>query len=349
MRIKRSKRTIDKFEIDFLPVGDADAILLHLYVDDTPYTVVIDAGNVGDGKMVARHIKQYYTDNMPSGKYCVDLAICTHPDKDHKGGFFDLLEDDEIHIEKFCLIDPGQHIDADDVKRYRLDENVHAQARKIFNKPYDDSQNLIDILKAKKVDIIDGLSSADLGFGLSIVAPTEEYYVANLQKMVNDYGLHTYEKIDSVDYDEAIKVDSYEAKSTMDNENNDGSPYNAGSLVVLFEPNQEQKYLFAGDADKASLSRMIQDHPEVQGASLKVPHHGSIHNLTTKIIDDLSPVCSYICAKGNLSHPSRAVVYWLSKYGDVYSTHKVHGYLHHNGGMPDRAGSTVAQKLKGKI
>lgn len=340
---------IDRYEIEFLPVGDADAILLHLYENGKPYTIIIDAGNVSDGELVANHIKKYYSDNMQNDKYYVDLAICSHPDKDHKGGFFHLLEDDDIFIEKFCLIDPGQHIDAGEVKRFSSDESVWNRARKIFNNPNDESQNLIDMLNKKGIEIIDGLSTANLGHGLSIVAPTEEYYKANLQSMADDYGLYSYEKIDTTDYDEAAKVGDNEAKSTMDNENDDLSPFNAGSLVLLFNPKDGKKYLFAGDANRASLTRMIKDHPEVRGAYLKVPHHGSIHNLTTKIIDDLAPTRSYICAKGNLSHPSRAVVYWLSKYGDVYSTHKVNGYLHHRCNMPAREGDSSAKKLKERI
>lgn len=53
---------------------------------------------------------------------------------------------------------------------------------------------------------------------------------------------------------------------------------------------------------------------------LKVPHHGSRRNLNTSIIEDLSPKSSCISAAGNKKHPSGRLVYWLAKYGNVYST-----------------------------
>ena len=81
---------------------------------------------------------------------------------------------------------------------------------------------------------------------------------------------------------------------------------------------------------------------------LKVPHHGSRRNLNTSIIEALSPKKCYISAAGNKKHPSGRLVYWLAKYGNVYSTHICNSYMHcQSGTIPNRNGSVNLMPLKG--
>lgn len=79
----------------------------------------------------------------------------------------------------------------------------------------------------------------------------------------------------------------------------------------------------AGDACAKSLHDVVYNlGDEVKNCILKVPHHGSKHNLTTDVIDLLAPTSATISCKGSKKHPNSGVVYWLSKYCDVYSTAK---------------------------
>ncbi len=93
-----------KFEIDMLAVGNADAIVIHYFDDnDEEFIVLIDAGKTREhGKKIEEHIKKYTI------KKSIDLAITTHPDGDHIGGFFYLLESD-IEISEFWIHDPSSH------------------------------------------------------------------------------------------------------------------------------------------------------------------------------------------------------------------------------------------------
>ena len=69
----------------------------------------------------------------------------------------------------------------------------------------------------------------------------------------------------------------------------------------------------------------------------------------TSIIEDLSPKKCYISAAGNKKHPSGRLVYWLAKYGDVYSTHTCSSYIHCRSSlMPPREGSVSLLPLKKK-
>ncbi len=55
---------ITRYEIDFLDVQDADAILIHFYDEAyNDYVVAIDAGRYSDGPMVSKFIKDHYHKN----------------------------------------------------------------------------------------------------------------------------------------------------------------------------------------------------------------------------------------------------------------------------------------------
>ena len=100
-----------KYEYEMLNVGDADAIIIRHYVDDEPFIILIDAGNAEDSFLIKKHLLKYFDSSY------IDLAICTHPDSDHKDGFFDLLQDEEITIKEFWLTDSACFLDEQDMKR----------------------------------------------------------------------------------------------------------------------------------------------------------------------------------------------------------------------------------------
>jgi beta-lactamase superfamily II metal-dependent hydrolase len=332
-----------KYEYEVLKLGDADAIFIRHYVNNTPYVVLIDAGNIEDWKTIKSHLWQYYN------TYTIDLAVCTHPDNDHMGGFFGLLEDKDIQISEFWLIDPAKYLTQDDIKRYTTKEGAQKAVRKIFDNQSDTSQNLIDMALGKFLrvyTVINGYSHNILP--IKVVAPTADYYREVAKEMIEDCNVHPYEPADTSMYDEAEEQSIDTAKSSIDNCDDDSSPYNKNSIVLLYEPENNTKVLFAGDATCASLVQMIEDHPEIRNIDLlKVPHHGSKHNLSSHIIDTLKPKTSYISAKGSRTHPSIAIVNYLSKYGNVYSTHKCSEFIHRSIGIT-RAGTQSLSPFKAK-
>jgi beta-lactamase superfamily II metal-dependent hydrolase len=341
-----------KYEYEILKVGDADVIFIRHYIqtryEEKPYIILIDAGNVSDWELVKEHLYKYY------GTYNIDLAVCTHPDNDHMGGFFSLLDDEDIAISEFWLIDPAEYLTQDDIKYYRSKESAMNAVRQIFNKPQDSSQNLIDKILYKlncnemtsAISVIKGTQHKILP--LKVVAPTAKYYGEIVKNMVTDYNVNPYEPSDTSKYDEAEALSIETAKSSIDDCEDDTSPYNQSSIVLLYEPEDGKKMLFAGDATRASLIQMIDDYPEIVKIDLlKVPHHGSKHNLSSAIIDVLKPQTSYISAKGSRKHPSNAVVNYLSKYGNVYSTHKCNCFIHRSNGI-SRANTQSVEPLKKK-
>lgn len=319
------------YRIHYLDVKDADAILIQCFDGEQQYLILIDAGNICDSPLIKRKIA-----NLSPSK-TIDLAICTHPDTDHFGGFFDLLSDETITFKKFWLTDPAIYLNESNCKQFQ-------SVRKIFNHPNNPRINLIDLIISKGINgysAIDGFSDSEIP--IKVVAPTADYYTEIAKVMVAEFGVKTYDESDTSGYDENALPAKCDVKSVIDLDD-DPSPYNASSLVILFNPGDGKKFLFAGDATCASLMRMIELHEEELGnvTILKVPHHGSKHNMTTEIIDSLKPTFSIISSKGSLKHPNSGIVYWLSQHGNVYSTHKS-GNIHYPG-SPDESAAIPLRK-----
>lgn len=306
-----------KYEVHYLDVKDADAIIIkYKAFDYCPWKIVlIDAGNVGDGEKIRKCIGKS-DDNY----YHIDYAFCTHPDKDHKGGFFELLEDNRVVINKLCLIDPSLYLNKEDFYFVNKDCDAKQKSRKPFSHPDDTSKNLIELADSKGIlcPVKDGFLCKDVP--VKVLGPSDGYYREKVLDMVSRYAELT-DDSDTTKYDEKASVDEKDAKSVID-EDDDDSATNSTSLILLFFP-ENSKFLFTGDANCASLQSVINKYKqEIKGCKLKVPHHGSKHNLNTKIIDELKPSGAIISASGSRKHPSSGIVYWLSKYCNVYSTHK---------------------------
>jgi len=57
---------------------------------------------------------------------------------------------------------------------------------------------------------------------------------------------------------------------------------------------------------------------------------------------------SIISAQGSNKHPNTGIVHWLSKYGNVYSTHKNDSDLHYRRNIESRKNNKTALPLKEK-
>lgn len=303
------------YKLHFLSVGDADSMVISYQTSilSSRQIVLIDAGNVSD----AGTIKKFLLDNYKTLK--IDLAICTHPDKDHKGGFFELLEDDDIEIVDFWYNDPSMYVCADDLKDKLTEGECIKYCRRVFNHPDDSKKNLIEIAKIKCTGIVRGVRDGDkfTSIPLSIVGPSTSFLREAAKEMVENF-VELKDEPDMERYEEKALPNDDESKSVID-EDDDLSATNKNSLIVLFAPNR--KFLLLGDATCASI-RDAMEHHDLSQCVIKVPHHGSKHNLTTEIIENLNIVQSVISAQGSKKHPNSAIVHWLSKYGNVYSTHK---------------------------
>ncbi|PKL11064.1 MAG: MBL fold metallo-hydrolase [Spirochaetae bacterium HGW-Spirochaetae-8] len=68
-------------QVHFIDVGQADSTLLI----DSGETMLIDAGNNADGRLVVRYLQNLGIDH-------IDILVGTHPHEDHIGGLDDIIE-----------------------------------------------------------------------------------------------------------------------------------------------------------------------------------------------------------------------------------------------------------------
>ena len=307
------------YEYHILAVGDADAMVINYQDDDQQWhTAVVDAGNVGDGLKLKRFIK--HTEGPTGIKKVIDYAFCTHPDRDHKGGFFDLFDDHWVKIENFCILCPDVAGSNDPrIKTVDNPAELVAAAKAVYNHPTDKTRNLLDEITTHSNYYAWNYGEDIPGIPLMIIGPHYDYFTDTAFDMASDFAeLTDEERPDTYAEDDLPSEDT--AKSVMD-ETKEESATNKSSMILLFHP-QGRNFLLAGDACSASINQALIDYPEIKGSTLKVPHHGSKHNLTTELIKDLNPSQSVISCKGSKKHPNPAIVHYLSKYGKVFATSK---------------------------
>lgn len=311
-----------QYEIHFLDVGDADCIAIKYRKGSASraYVALIDAGNVTDAPKIKEFLKNQF------GTLEIDLAVCTHPDSDHKGGFFELLEDGNISIREFWLKDPYAYVTDEEFLRMKRSGSKIVACRRAYDHPSDSSKNLIDLISKKcnvdgtfcvGMNVCPGAKCDDIP--IVVLGPVDEYYQQAAKGIVQEFAELKMDP-DMKKYDELLEVSEDEAKSVID-EVKDESYTNMGSLILYFTPSSDRRILLAGDASQTSLGLTYLSNKYISGCVLKVPHHGSKHNLNSKLIDEIKPAAAIISAAGTRKHPNPAIVRYLSKYCNVFSTH----------------------------
>lgn len=342
---------ITKFEIDMLDVKAADAFLIHAFTKhegvEYEYVVLVDAGNEGDGKKILNHINTYYNQ-----KY-VDLAICTHCDSDHYGGFKELIAEHNkrisgFEIKQFWVHDPYLHVDVDDVKYVRNEQTLRQRLNAAY--AFNDGSSLLDLLDKANITREEPFTGKEYGpLNIFVLGPDEDYY----ESLIPDFRVN-------LDFKDEQQDDSYTGlnrfyfktedeffSKALENANDDPSKVNQSSVIFAFAPGNDV-FLFTGDAGREALQRVVSMDNE--GALknvkwMKIPHHGSKHNLNNAIISHFHPSTSYISTEKYGKFANICTVNALKKVGDVYSTHKDRQSLWHHEGMPDRETYNTATPL----
>lgn len=327
------------YEIEMLNVGNADAIILR-YINDAgnEYVVVIDAGNKSDGKKVVDQINAY-----TNQKY-IDLAICTHPDNDHIGGFFYII--DNMRIDEFWIHDPANHVDISEVRKAITEASLTRKMNKI-TESIDNNVNLLKVINKKGIkhqEPFRGLHHSIIP--LTVLGPSVEFYENLLKNFRAVKGLFTEESI--LEYDDKDDYESLtESLSDVLDEDDDKSSENNSSTIIAFHPNNDKKYLFTADTGPMALQDVVDYYFEWTKNLdwLDVPHHGSKKNLNSSLIKHFSPKVAFVSGKGKRKYPSMAVVNALKKVGSkVFSTAKQNGNILHKNNMSSREGYGSAEQ-----
>lgn len=358
--IESSKRPqIVDYHIEMLSVGAADCFIIY-YRDSNGSNkiILVDSGNYSNAEEILSHIREIYKfDNLT-----INLAIVTHPDEDHYGGFVRMLEKmrdkdkDAIRIAKFWLNNPQKHITTADVKNDIKPGTLKKRVAKLFDAGNGNLLDLIDELnipadeKFARVNFIKGngllkdfsyvVKETDF-LGFTIVGPTKEYFRELAPNLRYD-NLKGY-KYDNAEEKSDFKPTAYCLSKALDDAEDDASTHNQSSMIFVFEPEKDVRFLFCGDAGEAAFSHIPKTHVHcVKDVYwMKVPHHGSKHNLTSGIINFCHPEVAYISTEKQGHYLNQCTINALKQIGcKVYSNHRGHVHILYHGG--DREGYEIA-------
>ncbi len=333
-----------KYEIDMLNVRNADAFLIHFYDEsENEYIILVDGGNYDDGKKIAEFIRRNYD------KQSIDLAICTHCDKDHFGGLLYLLEqqkddgEDNMQIKQIWVDDPANHVPLGQIKWSRIDKpSIDVKARSVFD--IDGKENLLDLIESLPIEWKEPFSNpksdneiADFLGLIKVVGPTQEFYKSLVPDFRNDLKRKKggYDSEDKEPHVE-IEKDGRMLSKTLEEAEDDPSSHNQSSVIFTFvpDPDTSKKFLFTGDACRVSFENLKSQKlwDSLQNVYwLKVPHHGSKHNLDSDIINHLKPQVAYVSTEKYGHYLSKAVVVAMQKVKtDIYTTNSNGSMCHHH-------------------
>lgn len=342
-----------KYEIEMLDVKAADAFLIH-YAEDNGYShiIMVDSGNYEDSDKIIRHIRAYY-DKVAIGGwtgYVIDYAVVTHPDDDHIGGYVHMLEDirdgklNDFRFNSFWVNDPTKHeFEPDDVERVRTQKTLDARLKCVYDYKEDGSKNLLDLIDSVGIRRNEAFAGNYLtNPKIIILSPTKDYYESLLPNFRNRLKFHwAIEALEENVYSEDKDTSDHNTLSkTLDDASDDSSAHNQSSIVFLLETDDGKKYLFTGDAGRDAFNHVPQGLLDtIKGVDwMKVPHHGSKHNLDSTIIKHVNPKVAYISTEKEGQYLSRCTVFALKKNNtEVYSTSQNRSSIRH-GALKSRPG-----------
>jgi beta-lactamase superfamily II metal-dependent hydrolase len=325
-----------------LPVSDSDAFLIEVQQEGPAQVILIDGGRTWeDGDRILRHLSAYY-----DGR--IDHLILSHIDSEHAGGLLHVVENlPREKLGQAWVQDMGKHgvnvERAIQMARRFAQEAQSTPVRSVAAHLADSVetvQELIELLQAKGVPVQEAFADSNDRIGpFEVLGPTQEFFKA----CIGFYGDNR--QLDSmVEQGVAIRrrkgsgLTVTEPDEALEQAVDDPETAKQASLILLLEY-EGDKYLFPGDAGRRAF-RASPKMEKMRGLHLlKVPNHGSKHNLDPELLDFFKPALAYVSASGigSTAHPDLiaaledrgAVIYTSTGSGNVW---------HRRGQVPPRVG-----------
>jgi len=285
LRSRAPKPSGGELQVHVLDVGptEGDSILI---ISPTGKSVLIDAGDVGKGKVVLDALKRYKVDAL-------DYFVATHPHPDHIGGAPEVF----TGIKVANVIDNGVDLSTPGATppttktagKGSAPAKTPPPSSKKHKTPtsfFDDYKDAVKQSNANYETAQPG-KKYDLGGGafLTVLAPIEPLFTKERMKA-------------------------------------GGNETNANSIVLRLDYG-DFSMLFMGDAEAQTEERMLSKDPDLKVKILKVAHHGSKYATSEDFVKRVQPKAAIISdgAWNRYGHPAQSVLDRLKAAGvNVYRT-----------------------------
>lgn len=362
----------DGTEVDVLALGDADCIVVTQWTNSPggvsyPFRILVDAGSGGDAGYVSDFLKSRGYDSFWA-------AVCTHPHKDHARGLVKLVQDRSISFAQGWMHDIRNHLGAETLRRAEARDDGVKEA-------VETTRELAAAFKGRGIMPKEPFSGATISHcaNMRVLGPTLSFYRETIEGFTGsdtlpeasifglsalDFGAESTSLVplsllgrqsplallprvtappqNSLAYflslTGALSDSSVKEKPST-------QPFNNTSVILGISSNGG-RLMLTGDAGSDALGSVSAEWNHL--LYMGVPHHGSDGNLSQKDIERFCPAFATISARGDASHPSRAIVSGLVKIGaKVASTHKSGNLWFCTGRVPHRPDYGPAELLKG--
>ncbi len=333
---------MSRLQIDMLPVGDSDALLMEVQLDGRPEVYLIDGGrNWEDGERILLQLRTYY-----GGK--IDHLILSHVDAHHAAGLLHVVENlPEGAIGQAWVHDMTNHgVNVEAAVRLAAQLTEEAQSASVRTVAEHQAgsvrsvQRLLEVLKERNIPVREAFADGQNRIGaLDVLGPTQDFFaravefygdVRMLRAMVEEGVVFKRRKASSMrprDPDESLEQAGDDPESIRQ-----------ASLILRLDY-EGDGYLFTGDAGREAFAAVGDKAPMADLHLLKVPNHGDKHNLSPDLLDFFKPAIAYISASGISIQPHPDLVAALENRGTVvYTTARSGNVWHRRGDVPPRSG-----------
>lgn len=257
-----------------------------------PRNVIIDTGTTS----TSGEFRKLYGRILSCGEI-VDALFVTHYDDDHIGGILKLtqtvrnLKIGTVYLNAFSNgLVPSAELSA-------------MQNQKLFHALLPSSAGVCSsVVRGQRISLD--------GAVLTVIAPSTESRAKALQEMeraeksITTLAAHS-------DWNK-----TFDELMECDYPNPDTSVSNQSSIVMIFEY-ADKRFLLCGDAPAKSIEEGLQLVQNRAFDLVKLPHHGSIRNLSDTFLKMITSDAFLICADG-ASHPSKQTISKLiRRFGNV--------------------------------
>jgi hypothetical protein len=305
------------FSIDMLPAREGDCLWISYGDPENPCHVIIDGGRKATAKAVRARIE-----SLPADKRHIELVVVTHVDRDHIEGMLEILDSGlwgasvgDLWFNGFHHLKPG--LDAfGAVQGERLTDLIDG-GRLPWNLAFGGGQIAIGAGEPRQLPRLPG------GLQLTLLSPTPQkleelrpVWVAECRKAglipgsrprrePRPGGLESFGRPD---------IDELAATPFKD----DHSEANGSSIALLAEFDG-RRVLLGADAHSEVLTpsvKALAGGGRLRLDALKVPHHGSAHNLSPELLSAIDCKRFLVSTNGSyFDHPEPAAVARIIRFG----------------------------------
>lgn len=364
----------DGLEIDMLSLGDADCIVVTQYTNFGPQRILIDGGNASDTPV----IREFFRNRGMTDFWA---AVSTHQHNDHARGLIKLVQDKSITISTAWMHDIRKHIAPDALRRA---SSGNASQADDVKEVLENTKELTAAFASRGLSPQEPFAGAPIaGYpAMTVLGPSLPFYLRMLREFTKVEApsfppppVSFVERLSAIGgtaptarygtlremanpssiygivppapaYGSLLSTLAGVLENSSVQKNPETQPFNNTSTILGMIFNG-QRLMLTGDAGAVALDRVPTEWKQLLW--MQMPHHGSEGNLSQSNIERFCPKFAYVSARGDMSHPSKAIVNGLIKVGaQSYSTHQNPGHLcFYVGAVPARTDYGPAVLLKG--